>query len=284
MTPPRPLVLGVDLGGTNVRAGRIEDAVVAHAARSLGDTRNEQAVIEDLCATIDQVLTPEVQAIGVGVPSMVDPVQGIVYNVTNIPSWKEVHLKEILERRYQLPVHINNDANCFALGEYHYGQGQGANYLVGLILGTGLGAGLIANGRLFTGAHYGAGEIGALPFRGHTLEHFISGPRFVRMHGVDGQTLLGRAEADDPEALKAFEDFGVDLGSAIKTILYAYDPDTIILGGSVSKAHRFFEAALRSALSDFLFPHVLPRLRILPTREVHMPILGAGALCLDVDR
>ena len=67
----------------------------------------------------------------------------------------------------------------------------------------------------------------------------------------------------------------------MKTLLYVYDPDTIILGGSVSKAFTFFEGALREAMADFLFPHVLPQVRILPSGDAHMPILGAAALCLD---
>lgn len=281
MTRSMPTVIGVDLGGTNVRAGRVGHGLVAHAAMSLRDTGNRQGVIEDLCTTIDRVLTPEVKAIGIGVPGLVDPLQGIIYNVTNIPSWKAVLLKRTLEARYHLPVHIDNDANCFALGEFHYGQGSGSEFMVGLIIGTGLGAGVIAQGHLFTGAHHGAGEIGVLPFRESTLEHYLSGRRFIRVHGVDGQTLLGRAESGDAEAMQAFADFGTDLGFAVKTLLYVYDPDTIILGGSVSKAFPFFEAALRNALSDFLFPHVLPKLRILPSQEAHMPILGAAALCLD---
>jgi len=140
MNRTQPTVIGVDLGGTNVRAGRVVQAVIDHAAMSLRDTGDSQSVIDDVCATIERVLTPEVTAIGIGVPSLVDPDLGIVYNVTNIPSWKEVHLKQILEARFHLPVHINNDANCFALGEFHYGLGQGSRHLVGLIIGTGLGA------------------------------------------------------------------------------------------------------------------------------------------------
>lgn len=281
MSRALPTVIGVDLGGTNVRAGRVVQDVAAHAAMGLRNTADSQSVIEDICSTIGQVLTPEVTAIGIGVPSLVDPVQGIVYNVTNIPSWKEVHLKQILEARFRLPVHINNDANCFALGEFHYGLGWGSQYLVGLIIGTGLGSGVIVKGHLFTGAHHGAGEVGVLPFRGNTLEYWISGPRFLRLHGVDGQSLVGRAQSGEAEALRAFAEFGADLGSAVKSLLYVYDPDTIVLGGSVSKAFPFFEASMRAALSDFLFPHVLLNVRILPTRDAHMPILGAAALCLD---
>jgi glucokinase len=281
MTRSLPTVLGVDLGGTNVRAGRVKQGVLAHAGMGLRDTGDCQSVLDDIRNTIAKVMTPEVEAIGIGVPSLVDPVEGIVYSPSNIPSWKEVHLKQFLEGEFHVPVHVNNDANCFTLGEFHHGLGRGSQYMIGLIIGTGLGAGIIAQGKLFTGAHHGAGEIGILPFRGDIMEHWVSGPRFLRLNGADGQTLLGRAEAGDSVALKAFADFGADLGEAVKTLLYTYDPDTIILGGSVSKAFSCFEPSLRASLSNFPFPHVLSSLRILPTEDAHMPVLGAAALCLD---
>lgn len=281
MTGALTTIIGVDLGGTNVRVGRVGLEVDAHAARSLRDTGDRQVVFDDICGCIDQVMTDQVQAIGVGVPALVDSVRGIIYSATNIPSWQEVPLKQMLEDRYHLPTHLNNDANCFALGEFHFGQGKGARYLVGLTIGTGLGAGVVAQGRLFMGAHCGAGEIGNLPFRGSTLEHFVSGPHLARTHGVDGQVLFERAQQGDKNALMAFADFGADLGFAVKALLYTYDPDTIILGGAVSRAFPFFEAALRSALADFAFPHVLLSLRILPTQDGQIPILGAAALCLN---
>ena len=281
MSPVPRTVIGVDLGGTNVRAGRVTTGLEAHAFVTLRNTASQEAVLADLCASIEQVMAPGVEAIGLGVPSLVDAAQGIVYTATNIPSWQKVPLKQILEKRYRLPVHINNDANCFALGEFHFGQGQASQHMVGLIIGTGLGAGLIVRGRLYSGAHCGAGEIGNLPFRGETLEHYISGPRFERLHGQTGQTLLARANQGDEDARAAFADFGGHLGCAVKTILYAYDPDTIILGGSVSMAFPFFEVALRRSLADYAFPHILPNLRILASQDPHMPILGAAALCLD---
>jgi glucokinase len=83
----------------------------------------------------------------------VDVEKGIVYSVINIPSWHEVPLKQILEDRFGLPVFVNNDANCFAMGELYYGSGRGYRHLVGLIVGTGLGAGIVVNGRLYSGAN-----------------------------------------------------------------------------------------------------------------------------------
>ena len=86
--------------------------------------------------------------------------EGIVIDVLNIPSWKEVPLKKILEDRFQKPVWLNNDSNCFALGEYHFGKGQGYSNMLGVTIGTGLGTGIILNGKLCSGANGGAGEFG----------------------------------------------------------------------------------------------------------------------------
>jgi glucokinase len=281
MTGKPAVLVGVDLGGTKVRAGRVERGLSAHASLVLQDKGDADGVLKEVSAAIGQVMTPDVKGIGIGVPSVVDSAKGIVYSVTNIPSWQEVHLKDILEARFQVPVQVNNDANCFALGEYHYGLGQQSRHLVGLVLGTGLGAGLIVRGRLFEGAHCGAGEIGNLTHGDQSLEHLVSGPRFDRRYGVDGGTLLGRAQQGDSAARQAFTDFGTDLGIVIKAVLYAYDPDTIILGGSVSQAFPYFQASLRESLKDFAFPHVLDHLRLLPSQDPHIPILGAAALCLD---
>ncbi|GLH71690.1 sugar kinase [Geothrix limicola] len=276
-------LIGVDLGGTNIRAGRVENhRIVKLAARPTPAKAEADVVVADLVRSIEDVLSPEVSAIGIGVPSVVDVEQGIVYDVENIPSWREVALKRILEDRFQLPVRVNNDANCFALGEYHFGKGRGSKSLVGLIVGTGLGAGLVLDGRLYSGVNCGAGEIGSLPYRDHTYEYYVSGPRFQREHGRNGGQLYEAALRGEAEALQIFEAFGRDLGKAIALAIYAYDPDRILLGGSVSKAYPFFRETVWAELRTFAFQQSLKRLSIEVSEEPQIAILGAAALCLDV--
>lgn len=278
------ILVGVDLGGTNVRAGRVEgDKIAAHVARPVSSRGTEDQVLEEVCGIIDRVLTPETEGIGIGVPSLVDVEQGIVYTVENIPSWKEVHLKRILEDRYRLPVYVNNDANCFALGEYHFGQGRGLRHMVGIVVGTGLGAGIIIHGRLYMGASCGAGEMGIIPYRGKTIEYFASGSRFIRELGINGGVLHERALDGDPAALEAFAAFGADFGHALMTVLYAFDPEMVVIGGSVAKAYRFWEEALHLKLKSFAYPHALKRITITPSEEPHIAILGAAALLLDAE-
>jgi glucokinase len=98
--------------------------------------------------------------------------------VVNIPSWQRVPLKELLEKEFEVPVSVNNDVNCFALGEHQFGLAQGIKHVVCVSAGTGLGAGIIINHQLFNGNNCGAGEIGLLPYLDHNIEYYASGNLF----------------------------------------------------------------------------------------------------------
>jgi glucokinase len=114
------------------------------------------------------------------VPSIVNRKEGIVYDVQNIRAPQEVYLKEILEKEIKVPVYLDNDANCFALGEYRFGAGQGSKHLVGLTIGTGMGAGIINDGFLLKDANGGAGEFGIIPYLDAGYESYCSGQFFLR--------------------------------------------------------------------------------------------------------
>jgi len=277
-----PAVIGVDLGGTNVRAGLVEAGRLAEvravAVRSQG---SEHDVLEDMFGAIDAVMRKDVAGIGAGVPSVIDLKAGIVYDVQNIRSWKKVPLKAHLEERYRLPSYVNNDANCFAAGEKYFGKAKPFDHAVGLILGTGLGAGVIANGRLYSGRNCGAGEFGMLPYLDRNFEAYASGQFFERVHGVPGRELSGRAERGDERALAIFAEFGGHLGDAVKAICYAVDPEVIVLGGSVSKSYRFFQAAMWDTFQSFAYSITKERLKIEVSETENIAILGAAALYYD---
>ena len=160
----------------------------------------------------------DVAGIGVGVPSVIDLKTGTVYDVQNIPSWKEVPLKARLEERYGRPAYVNNDANCFAVGEKYFGKIKPYDSAVGLIVGTGLGAGIIANGRLYSGVNCGAGEFGMIPYLDRTLEDYASGRFFKRVHGV-GPRACRTGGTRRPGPLAIFAEFGRHLGEAVKVVL-----------------------------------------------------------------
>ena len=280
-----PAVIGIDLGGTNVRAGLVVDGrlVQVHAVPVRGQG-TETEVLEDIFSAIDPVLGPAVAGIGAGVPSIIDLKTGTVYDVQNIRSWSKVPLKAILESRYHLPVYVNNDANCFAAGEKIFGKLAPFDNAVGLIVGTGLGAGVIANGRLYSGVNCGAGEFGMIPYLDRNFEAYASGQFFRRAHGTSGREAAERAARGDRAALAMFEEFGRHLGEAVKAICYAVDPEIILLGGSVSKSYAYFRGSLWATFQSYAYSIARERLRIELSETENIAILGAAALYFDALR
>jgi glucokinase len=176
---------------------------------------------------------------------------------------------------------INNDANAFAVGELHFGKGRGHRNLVGIVIGTGLGAGVVINGRLYSGTNCGAGEIGNVAYRGSTLESWCSGTFLRQASGMDGQAVYDRARAGDRVAQELLDSVGTALGDAILIALYAYDPEIVILGGSVSLAYPLFERAVRERLQSYAYPHALRRLQIACSETNDVALLGAAAIYLN---
>ncbi|MFQ6045028.1 MAG: ROK family protein [Gemmatimonadales bacterium] len=277
-------IIGVDLGATNARAGVVRQQHLDKVSKvRINPQGSVDEVLDQLCGLIDRTTPGDIDAVGIGVPSVVDIETGVVYDVQNIPSWKEVPLKSILEERYAAPVLVNNDANCFALGEKHFGIGVGRRSLIGLIVGTGFAGGIIIDGRLYPGSNCGAGEFGLIPYLESIYEHYCSGQFFTRHVGQTGAEVFRRAAEGDREALKVFTEFGRHLGEAVKTILYAFDPELIVLGGSVRKAYRFFEAAMWDSIRSFAFPNSIESLTIAVSKLEHVAILGAAALHYDAE-
>lgn len=278
--PKHPLYVGVDLGGTNVRAGLVQNGrIVSLQKRPISSHAGQNIVLEEIFETIQAVLQPNVSGIGICTPSLVK--DGVVYSVANIPSWRKVPLKRILEKRFAIPSFVNNDAKCFALGEFHYGLGRGHQNLVGLIIGTGLGSGVIIGGSLYTGSNGGAGEIGHAPYQAEDYEHYCSGRFFQREFGLDAAEIQKRADEGDFKAAEMLAAFGDPFGDVIMAILYAYDPEIIVLGGGVSLAYPYFEKRMRERLRAFKFQTALKRLKIVLTKKPHIAVLAAAALCLD---
>lgn len=272
-------LIGVDLGGTNIRAGKIVHEKIVHLEKLPTPSKGSvEEVMDQIYAVIDGCFDSGTASIGVGVPSVVDVDKGIVYDVTNILSWKVVPLKDLLEQRYKVPVCVNNDANCFAVGEKYFGKAKESKNIVGVTLGTGLGCGLIFNGKLYEGSNCGAGEFGNVPYLAHNVEYYCSGQFFTDEKKVKAVEIFQLAQKGDSAALQLFAEYGTHLGEAIKSILYAYDPDVVILGGSVSQAYNFFKDSMYQTLQNFAFSNVLAHLRIEVSDLENSAIFGAAAL------
>ncbi len=272
--------IGVDLGGTNVRTGLVDENNILNLYSAKIDSKgDENVVINQVIDAIQKVIRPEVQSIGIGVPGILNTETGVVYDVQNIPSWKAVPLKSILENHFQLPVFLNNDANCFACGEWYFTKESSKEQnLTGLILGTGVAAGLICDGKLYEGRNCGAGEFGMIPYLAHNYEFYCSGNYFKHFHQIDGETLYNLAKINDKNALAIFAEFGLHISELIKTILFAVDPQTIVIGGSVSKSYQFFETTLWESLKTFPYQPVIENIKIRASKQENIAILGAAAL------
>ncbi len=275
-------IIGVALGGKKLLSGKVYNGnLIKSNSYTINSKGSEEEVLSEVINSISAVFDKDVAGIGIGVPSLVDVVQGIVYKVQKIPSWREVHLKEILENRFDVPVYVNNDANCFAVGEKYFGQAKKYENLVGLILGSGVGAGIIFKGHLYSGTNCGAGEYGSIPYRDHDFEYYCSEGFFEEKYGLKYDVLLKRAARKDKIALAVFEQYGFDLGNLIKVILFTSDPEIIILGGIISKAFPYFEKVMWERVRTFTYKQSIKKLIIVPTKQQDIAVLGAAALYMD---
>jgi len=275
-------LIGIDLGATNIRVARIENREIAELnSEPIINSENPEDLIDQIKNLISLLVNEDVTGIGIGVPSVVDVEKGIVYDVQNIPAWKEVPLKSILEEEFRISVHINNDANCYVLGEKYFGKGLGQDSIVGLILGTGFGAGLVMNGKLVSGVNCGAGEVGMLPYKNSIFEHYCSGQFFEIHKKESGQEVYKKAQLGNTKAIDSYKEFGSHLGNAIKAVMYAYDPALIILGGSISNAFPLFKDNMYEAMADFAYPESLKKLKIEISELQHVAVLGSAALQIN---
>ena len=273
--------LGIDIGGTNLSLGLVEDGKIVQEIHS-PSFRPEMTLdetIDYLSAQISVVFRPDTEKIGIGVPSVVDVKKGIVYDTQNIPSWVEVPLKERLEARFGVPVAVNNDANCFAMGVYGtYPADAKPESLVVVTLGTGVGMGIVLDGQLFCGANCGAGELGCLPYKDGILEDYCSKKAFTNA-GWDSRDAAAKAKEGDPDALLLFDEFGKNMGALVCTVMYAYDPTHIAIAGGIANNYPFFRKAMEDyILANFPYRKAVERLIIDICTDDNIPVIGASLI------
>ena len=273
-------IIGIDLGGTTIKGGLIEGQHIIK--EEVADTRASEGgeiTLNALKNVIRKLKTDKTVAIGIGVPSVVDREKGIVYHVQNIKDWDEVHLKFLLEEEFNLPVHIDNDANCFVKGERIYGLGQQFENFVGITLGTGVGGGIIQKGNLLSDANCGSGEFGEIPYLDGILEQQCGSFFFVNNYDTTGYEVAQKAEQGDKKALEIMREYGKHIAVLVKMIVLTVDPQAIIFGGAIANSLPLFEKSMYEHLVNFPFPNSIKKLKILKSELNNPGILGAAALC-----
>ena len=275
------MILGVDLGGTNLCIGLVDNDVVVKTVSvpSFNPSATMEETLEYLAEQISNLMSPQVTKIGIGVPSVVDVNKGIVYDAANIPSWKEVHLKAFLEERFGVPADVNNDANCYAMGAYGiYPADAKPETLVTVTLGTGIGIGVVDHGRLICGVNCGAGELGYIDYKDGCLEEYCSRQYFDKL-GVKAHEVAAAANEGDAEAIGIFNEFGRNLGHAIMILMYAYDPSHIVFGGGIANALPLFRGTMEEYIKrKFPFRSNFENLQIDVRTNGEIPIIGASLI------
>ncbi len=270
--------LSADIGGTRLRAASFAAEGVKPLRRAALPTHGDEPVLERLKRLLRSVQPDGGALLGIGVasPGPLDPVRGVVLEAPNIPGWRNLPLKTLLEAEFGAPVAVDNDANLAALGEWRYGAGRGHHHLLYLTISTGIGAGVIVNDRLLHGACGLAAELGHVTVapdgplcgcgqRGH-LEVVASGTAIARMaaealaagkasalaalpHAPTAADVAAAAQAGDPLARRIFAEAGAHLGRALADFLHIFNPSVVILGGGVVQAGDVLLRPLKDALS-----------------------------------
>ena len=273
-------ILGIDIGGTKISIGIIVDGEIVESIKLKTPAEGTQdEVIQQIIKGIESIPGyKDIVGIGIGAPGLIDEKRGVIFSVNNIASWKEVHLKEKLSNYFNKPVFITNDANCFAIGVKTYGEGKKYSNLVGLSLGTGVGAGIIIDNYLYSGQVSCAGEFGGLPYLDYDFETYCSGKFFKTFHHTNGDKEFKKAQKKDLKALAMFDDLGVHIGNLIKTILFVMAPQAVIIGGSVSKSYKYWEKSMWQTVHTFPYKKALENFVVEQSTVSKMSVIGAAAL------
>jgi len=259
-------VIGVDLGGTKILAGIVDRAgAVGRRRETPTPTTSQSELLGALEAAVAELLEDGIGAIGLGIPSTIDQRSGRAVSSVNIPL-ADLDLRTWMRERFGLPVGIDNDANAATLAEWAHGAGRGTQHMVMLTLGTGVGGGLILDGRPYRGAIGAGAELGHMVIdldgppcqgsctgRGH-LESLASGraatiaAQEVFGPAVDAHRLVRLAQEGDSAAVELLATFGHRLGVAIGSLVNIFNPELVVIGGGFAAAGDFLLGPAREAI------------------------------------
>ena len=271
------MIGGIDLGGTRVRlaVASADGAITGSLRASTPSLGGPDGFIRWAVAGFEALARGEqLRLVGIGAPGPCDPVSGHLINPPNLAGWRRnLPLAPMLSAALGVPVTLENDANVAGLGEYMRGAGRGARSLVYVTWSTGIGAGLILDGRLYSGAHGTAGEIGhmildpqgplcACGMHGCT-EAYASGTTIARLTGRSAADVFAAAAGGDTAMLAVVEAAAAKVGLALLNLTNLIDPDVIVVGGGITNSWKLVSKGLREPIrnSPFVTPNRRPKVR-----------------------
>ena len=313
--------IGVDIGGTSVKLGLVsEKGRVLLRDNFLTPKGSGRKALLDKLVTHIELLKKEAKyrklklaGVGIGAPGPIDVERGFVYTFPNIPGWDNTPLKDILKKKVKIPVFVDNDANAMAWGEYCFGAGKGAKNILALTLGTGIGGGIVLDGKLFHGPHYSAAEIGHMvvdpngPLCGcgnrGCIETFVGNGYFVKDMEehlkAGGHSLLNEwvnkqhkeltpklvqeaAREGDKLSQGQWVKTGQYLGTALAGLVNILNPERIILGGGMAQAGSPIFEPVRATIKKKAFPIATRFVKVLPAvLGTDAGLIGAAALAIS---
>ena len=285
MATTKKYSIGVDVGGTNIKIALVDkagsivysDTVPTRAEMGYEYTiNNMKKAISDLMVQT-KVAKEDISGIGFGFPGQIDCDKGVVLLAPNIPGWVNIPIAKIIEKEFSIPVKVDNDVRCAALAELNYGAGKGTTNMICITVGTGIGSGLIINGKIVRGASNVAGEIGHIKLQMHDgplcgcgdtgcLEAFASGPAIVAMaqeYIMGGKSTKYRelanpditpyivaeaAKQGDVVAKRIFEVIGEYIGIGLVSVINLLNPEKIVIGGGVADAGELLFAPIKRTI------------------------------------
>lgn len=315
-------IVGIDIGGTKLAVGVAtrDGRLLAEARQPTGVTDGPDAVIGRVVELARAVIAEaghgagQVTRIGIGCGGPLDPWRGVVLNALNNPGWIDIPLTERISEALAMPAYLDNDANAAALGEHRFGAGRGTANMVYLTVSTGVGGGVIAGGRLLRGENGNAAELGHLTVDAHgrrcqcgsigCLEAYASGTNIAvrarealsasaapsRLRTVPSADLTAAevsaaAEAGDALAARVWSETTTLLGAGIASMIHAFNPALVVLGGGVTIAGDLLLDPVRRAVAERTMPWLHEVVRIVPAElGDRAGILGAVAVALDGPR
>ncbi len=301
------MLVGVDLGGTNIKAGLVDDTGRLMEKLSIPTEAHlgRDRIIENICAAARDVAGgtewKNIDAVGVGSPGPLDHRRGVVITAPNLPGWENVPLADEVSAGLGVRTFVENDANAACWGEYWVGAGKDCGSMVLLTLGTGIGSGIILDGRLWRGSIGAGAEIGhmVIDYDGEDcacgnrgcLEAYASAPatvrRFLRMKGetsgeVTADVIYEKALAGDATARKALEETGRYLGIAVANIANVLNPEMVLFSGGLAGAADILIPAIREEVLLRAFDAVTADLTIATSAiPDDAGVIGAAGCALE---
>jgi len=308
MTTQRTAI-GIDFGGTTIKSAVVRDGEIVQRGEIIDTLKHDARSLNEALFKVIEALREahqDVAGVGVGLPGFVDSVNGIVHHLTNVPGWDEVPLTRLIHERTGLPATVDNDVNAMTYGEWKYGAARGSRHAMCITLGTGVGGGLILDGRMYRGAQLAAGEIGhaSIDYRGKPgpygnfggLEEYVGNQqiaeRAMEVYRAAGITrtleqcspreLDVAARDGDGVAKSIWDSVGDEVGAALASAVWVLNPDTIVVGGGVAKAGDLILEPIRQSVRSRTMELFHKNLRIVPAKLGNdAGVIGNAELALD---